>query len=45
MPPPLTVPRLMVTLSRIVLSSPSSYSVGSPLYFKSCGAMPIAQNG
>ena len=44
-PPPPTVPRLMVTLSRIVLSSPIIVSVGSPPYFKSCGATPIEQNG
>ena len=37
-----TVPRLMVTLSRMVLSSPISVSVGSPPYFRSCGATPTS---
>src|SRR5487761_2234151 len=45
MPPPFSVPRLIVTHSRIVFSSPISVSVGSPLYFKSCGATPIDVNG
>jgi hypothetical protein len=45
MPPPFLVPRLMVTLSRMLLLSPISTWVGSPPYFKSCGGMPIAQNG
>src|SRR5579862_5684620 len=43
--PPLTVPRLMVTYSRISLWSPISSRVGSPWYVTSCGAMPIAQKG
>jgi hypothetical protein len=37
------VPRLMVTYSRIVLSSPISTRVGSPAYFLSCGGAPIEQ--
>ena len=45
MPPPPSVPRLMVTLSRMVLLSPISVSVGSPPYFRSCGATPTAQKG
>ena len=45
MPPPFTVPRLMVTHSRMVLSSPICVSVGSPVYFKSCGATPIGAEG
>jgi hypothetical protein len=44
-PPPPTVPRLMVTDSRMVFSSPISTRVGSPLYFRSCGGMPIEVNG
>src|SRR5262245_7291850 len=35
------VPRLMVTYSRNVLSSPISTRVGSPAYFLSCGGAPI----
>src|SRR5690348_16234469 len=39
-PPPPTVPREIVTHSRITLSSPSTALVGSPLYLRSCGATP-----
>jgi len=39
------VPRLMVTHSRMVLPSPITVSVGSPAYFRSCGATPMEQNG
>src|SRR5271169_368260 len=44
-PPPPGVPRLMVTYSRITLWSPISSRVGSPLYFRSCGSIPIAAKG
>jgi hypothetical protein len=39
-PPPLTVPRLIVTNSRIVLRSPISSWVGSFLYERSWGGPP-----
>src|SRR5277367_3746002 len=39
-PPPPDVPREIVTHSRMTLSSPSTAPVGSPLYFRSCGATP-----
>src|SRR5262245_47651104 len=45
LPPAWAVPRLIVTDSRIVLSSPITASVRSPLYFKSCGIAPITANG
>src|ERR1041384_5893853 len=38
------VPRLIVTYSRMVLSSPISTLVGSPLYFLSWGAAPMDAN-
>src|SRR6185503_1162085 len=44
-PPPPTVPREIVTHSRITLSSPSAAPVGSPLYLRSCGATPTHANG
>ena len=39
-----TVPRLIVHDSRIVLRSPITSRVRSPLYFLSCGASPIEAN-
>src|SRR5690606_16613456 len=39
-----TVPRLIVTNSRIVLPSPISSLVASPPYFLSCGSAPIDAN-
>ena len=44
-PPPCTVPRLTVTYSRKILSSPMTTLVGSPLYPKCCGGPPIDTNG
>src|ERR1700733_929318 len=38
------VPRFTVTLSRNTLRSPISRRVGSPLYFLSCGALPMEAN-
>src|ERR1700728_472913 len=43
-PPPFTVPREMVTYSRMELLSPTSIPVGSPAYFKSCGGIPRHAN-
>ena len=40
----LVVPRLIVQFSRNVLRSPISRRVGSPSYFRSCGAAPIEAN-
>ena len=40
-PPPPTVPLLIVTCSLIILLLPISNFVCSPLYFKSCGSVPI----
>src|ERR1017187_1479801 len=45
MPPPSTVPREMVTYSRTVVSAPMVQRVGSPAYFRSCGATPRQANG
>src|SRR5271167_2968893 len=44
-PPPPTVPREMVTHSRITVSSPISARVGSFLYLRSCGATPTLAKG
>src|SRR5215469_5271648 len=44
-PPPPSVPREMVTDSRITVSSPMTQAVGSPLYLRSCGAMPTEAKG
>ena len=44
-PEPVTVPRWMVQCSRIWVRGPISQRVGSPLYFRSCGASPTVQNG
>src|SRR5882757_1339874 len=41
-PPPPAVPREIVTHSRITVSVPISTLVGSPAYFRSCGATPTA---
>src|ERR1035438_9715175 len=45
MPPPPAVPREMVTYSRTVVSAPMVQRVGSPAYFRSCGATPRQANG
>ena len=45
LPPPPTVPGFIVTYSLIVLSSPIIKFVSSLLYFKSCGWLPIDENG
>src|SRR5580658_2485649 len=45
MPPPPSVPREMVTDSRMTVSSPMTQAVGSPLYLRSCGAMPTEAKG
>ena len=39
-----SVPRLIVTYSRMVLPSPISTRVSSPAYFLSCGGPPIEAN-
>ena len=44
-PPSCTVPRLMVTHSRMVLPLPIWSAVSSPAYFLSCGAAPTEQKG
>ena len=44
-PEPVTVPRWMVQCSRNWVRGPITVSVGSPRYFRSCGAMPTVQNG
>ena len=44
-PPPPFVPGLMVTYSLILLLSPISRLVSSPLNFKSCGSFPIEEKG
>ena len=44
-PPPPTVPGFTVTYSLNLLLSPISKNVFSPLYFKSCGSLPIELNG
>ena len=44
-PPPPFVPGLIVTYSLILLLSPISNFVCSPLNFKSCGSLPIEANG
>jgi len=43
-PPSCTVPRFKVQHSRMVLLSPMTSWVGSPLYFLSCGISPIELN-
>ena len=40
-PPPLIVPLFIVACSLITLFLPISNFVCSPLYFKSCGSVPI----
>ena len=44
-PPPPAVPGLIVTYSLILLLSPISRFVCSPLNFKSCGSLPIDAKG
>ena len=44
-PPPPLVPGFIVTFSRILFLLPMIKLVFSPLYFKSCGSLPIAANG
>ncbi len=44
-PRPVTVPRWIVTCSRICVRAPTSQRVGSPRYFRSCGSSPTVQNG
>jgi hypothetical protein len=44
-PPPPSVPGLIVTYSLILLFFPTSNFVSSPLYFKSCGTLPILAKG
>ena len=44
-PVPVTVPRWIVQCSRTWVRAPISQRVGSPLYFRSCGARPTVQNG
>src|SRR6056300_1169204 len=44
-PPPPLVPGLIVTYSLILLLSPISKLVFSPLNFKSCGSLPIDEKG
>src|SRR5438105_11490891 len=44
-PPPPAVPREMVTYSRMLLLAPMVQRVGSPAYFRSCGATPRQANG
>ena len=43
--PPPAVPGLIVTYSLIILFSPISKLLVSPLYFKSCGTVPILAKG
>ena len=45
MPSPPTLPRWMVTCSRNWVLAPITQPVGSPLYFKSCGASPMEEKG
>ena len=44
-PPPCSVPGLILTYSLNLLSLPITIEFFSPLYFKSCGGVPIDAKG
>ena len=44
-PPPCSVPGFILTYSLNLLLSPMTSEFFSPLYFKSCGGVPIDEKG